>query len=130
MSKMLVLYKNTRDSLTTGLSNKEFSCNCESIFCTNVMVSTYFLQCFSNFRMLVEMPVHIHSGHRCSVHNAKVLGKELSFHTAGCAVDIGAYNLFKKYDQKQIEDLALKSGFKFVKYYRDKNFFHFDTRGE
>jgi len=75
-------------------------------------------------RKILEKPVYINSGYRCSRYNQKVGGIANSYHCIGLAADI------KVKDINLIELLgyAEEVDFTGIGFYEKKNFLHLDVR--
>lgn len=72
-------------------------------------------------REIMGKPLHVNSGYRDPIHNARVGGAPMSMHKFGRAFDISITNV-NKYE---LERLAKKIGFSGFGYYR--TFLHMDT---
>ncbi len=62
----------------------EFLCPC----CGRVKVSSSLALLLDILRFILAAPLVVTSGYRCSKHNKKVGGADLSRHLIGCAADI------------------------------------------
>ena len=98
----------------------EFSCPC----CNLVMLHPKLLAKLMELRNILERPVHITSGYRCSEYNQKVGGVTNSYHRIGLAADI------KVKDINLIELLEICENIDFngIGFYEKKNFLHLDVR--
>ena len=98
----------------------EFACPC----CMRVMLHPKLLVKLIELRKILERPVYITSGYRCSRYNQKVGGITNSYHCIGLAADI------KVKDINLIELLgyAEEIDFNGIGFYEKKNFLHLDVR--
>jgi uncharacterized protein YcbK (DUF882 family) len=98
----------------------EFSCPC----CKRVMLHPLLLKKLIKLRGMIERPIYITSGYRCSAYNQKVGGVVNSYHLIGLAVDI------KVKDISLIDLLGIceEIGFAGIGFYEKKNFLHLDIR--
>ena len=98
----------------------EFSCPC----CNLVMLHPKLLVKLIELRKILERPVYINSGYRCSSYNRKVGGILSSYHCIGLAADI------KVKDINLIELLEICENIDFagIGFYEKKNFLHLDVR--
>jgi uncharacterized protein YcbK (DUF882 family) len=62
----------------------EFACPC----CKRVMLHPMLLKKLMEFRAIIQKPIYITSGYRCSEYNQKVGGIKSSYHLLGLAADI------------------------------------------
>jgi len=98
----------------------EFACPC----CKRVMLHPKLLVKLIGLRKIIERPIHITSGYRCSRYNQKVGGVANSYHCIGLAADI------------QVKDISLidllgyaeEIDFAGIGFYAKKNFLHLDVR--
>ena len=98
----------------------EYACPC----CHRVMLHPRLLAKLVKLRNVLERPVFITSGYRCSTYNRKVGGVVNSYHLIGLAADI------KVKDVNLIELLgkAEEIDFNGIGFYEKKNFLHLDVR--
>ena len=116
--------------ITFGLQVREFQCRCNRKECQAVVVDGRMIPAYKKFRYLVNVGLHVLSGHRCPAHNREVGGVKDSTHTYGEAIDVRAYELLelRKLTINEVIALAHEAGFKFVKHYPEKGFFHMDVK--
>ena len=124
----MIFSKRRSKKICNGLTAKEFRCRCAYEACRAVIVDDIFINAFDTFRLFIELPLHVLSGHRCTQHNYDVKGKPQSRHLMGQAVDIAAPNLLEIFTVQQVIKIARGAGFTFIKYYPKKKFFHMDSR--
>jgi len=98
----------------------EFSCPC----CNLVMLHPKLLVKLIELRKILERPVYINSGYRCSRYNHQIGGVKNSYHCIGLAADI------KVKDINIIELLEICENIDFagIGLYEKKNFLHLDVR--
>ena len=98
----------------------EFACPC----CRRIMLHPLLLEKLEKLRKIIEKPIHITSGYRCSRYNQKVGGVANSYHCIGLAADI------KVKDINLIELLGCAEEIDFagIGFYEKKNFLHLDVR--
>lgn len=96
-------------------SETEIACR----HCGESVIWNEFLDKLQDLRNMVGRPIHILSGHRCALHNARIGGAPLSEHLR-LAVDISLYN----HNRFTLADLAKQSGFRGFGYY--STFLHLD----
>ena len=98
----------------------EFACPC----CNRVMLHPKLLSKLVELRNVLEKPVYITSGYRCSSYNRKVAGVGNSYHCIGLAADI------KVKDINLMELLAYAEEIDFtgIGFYEKKHFLHLDVR--
>jgi len=98
----------------------EFACPC----CKRVMLHPKLLVKLIGLRKILERPIYITSGYRCSRYNQKVGGVTNSYHCIGLAADI------KVKDINLIELLGYAEEIDFagIGFYEKKNFLHLDVR--
>lgn len=98
----------------------EFACPC----CNLVMLHPKLLVKLIGLRNILERPVYITSGYRCSRYNNQVGGVANSYHRIGLAADI------KVKDMNLIELLGICENIDFngIGLYEKKNFLHLDVR--
>ena len=98
----------------------EFACPC----CNRVMLHPKLPVKLIELRKILERPVYITSGYRCSRYNQKVGGVTNSYHCIGLAADI------KVKDTNLIELLEICENIDFtgIGFYEKKNFLHLDVR--
>lgn len=127
---MIIYNKSDNLLICHGLSNREFRCKCKHEECRATFVNELLIRSYERFRIEVAVPLHISSGYRCPRHNASkaVGGAARSRHPSGEAVDIGFATLKDKYDFMEVIALLKDSGFTYVQWYADLEFFHCDVR--
>ena len=98
----------------------EFACPC----CKKIMLHPLLLEKLEKLRKIIERPIHITSGYRCSRYNQKVGGVPNSYHCIGLAADI------KVKDINLIDLLGYSEDVDFsgIGFYEKKNFLHLDVR--
>ncbi|MBU4348909.1 DUF882 domain-containing protein [bacterium] len=98
----------------------EFVCPC----CNLVMLHPKLLVKLVELRNILERPVYITSGYRCSGYNRKVGGVTNSYHCIGLAADV------KVDDTNLIELLEVCENIDFngIGFYEKKGFLHLDVR--
>jgi len=98
----------------------EFSCPC----CNRVMLHPKILIKLIGLRKILERPVYITSGYRCSKYNHQIGGVPNSYHCIGLAADI------KVKDINLITLLEICENIEFagIGLYEKKNFLHLDVR--
>ncbi|TFG92405.1 MAG: DUF882 domain-containing protein [Candidatus Atribacteria bacterium] len=98
----------------------EFACPC----CNLVMLHPRLLVKLIELRKILERPVHLTSGYRCSKYNQKVGGVANSYHCIGLAADVKVkdINLIELLEICENIDLAG------IGFYEKKNFLHLDVR--
>jgi uncharacterized protein YcbK (DUF882 family) len=124
---MQIISKFQNVELCDYLMSDEMRCKCHLDSCRATIISDKLLRCFEDFRTFVDLPIYVTSGFRCMQHNFDVGGKQLSKHLIGKAIDFSAKNILEVYEVGRIEFMAKDCGFRFVKYYPEKNFFHFNV---
>ena len=98
----------------------EFTCPC----CKRVMLHPKLLVKLIELRKILERPIHITSGYRCTKYNNQIGGMLNSYHCIRLAADI------KVKDINLIELLGYAEDVDFngVGFYEKKNFLHLDVR--
>ena len=98
----------------------EFACPC----CNLVMLHPKLLSKLVELRNIIERPLYITSGYRCSKYNIQIGGIRNSYHCIGLAADI------KVKDINLIELLEICENIDFngIGFYEKKNFLHLDVR--
>jgi len=89
--------------------SKEFSCKC----CGETKINIELILALEKLRVLVNRPVIITSGYRCSLHNTEVGGAKYSQHVMGNAVDIKIKGMLPS----EVAKLAKQCGFTWTKVY-------------
>ncbi|GAI44577.1 unnamed protein product [marine sediment metagenome] len=97
---------------------KEFQCPC----CKRVMIDSKLLEGLVMLRIMLNKPIYITSGYRCTKENERVKGYKISYHMHGMAADIKV----KDISIKELADLAQDIGFKGIGEY--KKHLHLDIR--
>jgi len=98
----------------------EFACPC----CKKIMLHPLLLEKLEKLRKIIERPVYITSGYRCTKYNHQIGGMLNSYHCIGLAADI------KVKDINLIELLEICENIDFagIGFYEKKNFLHLDVR--
>ncbi len=106
--------------IATHFNLSEFSCPC----CMRVMLHPKLLVKLIGLRKILERPVYITSGYRCTKYNNQIGGILNSYHCIGLAADI------KVKDINLIELLEICENIDFngIGFYEKKNFLHLDVR--
>lgn len=96
--------------LTNNFTRKEIECKCG---CGISNISDVFMQKLQRVREIVDSPIKIISGCRCSIHNKNVGGADASDHVAtktmeGHGVDIVCVNSGKRF---LLVNAAIQAGF-------------------
>lgn len=125
---MLIYGKDEKLLLCHGLSHSEFRCRCKLKECRATLVNELLIRSYVRFRVSVDTMLAINSGYRCPRHNMKVGGVLKSRHMSGEAIDISYQSLKSKYIPEQVMDMLTSSGFSYVKFYSEFDFFHCDVR--
>jgi hypothetical protein len=125
---MRIYKKNENLEICTGLSVKEFSCNCKNEYCRATIITERMVDAYESFRLFVDKKLTITNGYRCPSHNKKVGGAPLSQHQAGNAIDIASFDLLALYETGTLITIAKNAGFTYIQYYREKGIFHLDCR--
>ena len=117
---MQMLNSTNNIKIAKNFNLSEFSCPC----CNLVMLHPKLLVKLIELRKILERPVYINSGYRCSSYNRKVGGILSSYHCIGLAADI------KVKDINLIELLEIGENIDFngIGFYEKKNFLHLDVR--
>jgi uncharacterized protein YcbK (DUF882 family) len=98
----------------------EFACPC----CKRVMLHPMLLNKLVEFRAIIQKPLYITSGYRCTEYNQKVGGIKSSYHLLGLAADIKIEGV-SALDLLEIAEMIDFSG---IGLYEKKNFLHLDVR--
>ena len=98
----------------------EFVCPC----CQKVMLHPLLLLKLVELRKLLERPVSITSGYRCSSYNRKVGGVANSYHCIGLAADIQV----KEINLIELLAYAEELDFSGIGFYEKRHFLHLDVR--
>jgi uncharacterized protein YcbK (DUF882 family) len=98
----------------------EFACPC----CQKVMLHPLLLSKLIALRAVLERPVSITSGYRCSAYNRKVGGVGNSYHCIGLAADIQV----KEINLIDLLAYAEERDFHGIGFYEKKHFLHLDVR--
>jgi len=117
---MQMLNKINNVVISPHFNLSEFACPC----CKKVMLHPLLLEKLEELRKILERPVYVTSGYRCSGYNRKVGGVPNSYHLIGLAADI------KVGDISLIELLEICENIDFngIGFYEKKNFLHLDVR--
>lgn len=97
---------------------KEFQCTC----CKRVMIDSKLLEGLVLLRIMLDRPIYITSGYRCTRENERVKGYKTSYHMLGMAVDIKV----KDISISDLADIAQDIGFKGIGEY--EKHLHLDIR--
>ena len=124
---MFMYHRDDTSRLSKNFSINEFRCGCDNANgrCNFILSPLKFNLQF--LRDIIQRPMHITSGFRCQSHNEAVGGTKNSYHTKGMAADFTCDNLEEVYNLLT-SDPYLKSKFKGVGYYLNRNFIHVDVR--
>ena len=95
----------------------DIACRC----CGEIYIWPQALDALELLRVAMDAPLHIDSGHRCALHNARVGGAPLSLHKK-LAFDIALAH----HDPARMAELARQSGFTGFGF--GQTFLHLDTR--
>jgi len=95
----------------------EIACRC----CGQLYIWAEALDALERLRAAMNAPLHIDSGHRCGLHNARVGGAPLSMHKK-LAFDIA----LERHNPRQLAQAANESGFTGFGF--GQTFLHLDTR--
>ncbi len=98
----------------------EFACPC----CNRVMLHPKLLVKLIELRKILERPVYITSGYRCSGYNRKIRGTVNSYHCIGLAADIKV----KDINLITLLEICENIDFSGIGFYEKKNFLHLDIR--
>ena len=98
----------------------EFACPC----CHRVMLQPKLLGKLVALRDVLERPVSITSGYRCSSYNRKVGGVGNSYHCIGLAADIKV----KDINLMELLAYAEEIDFSGIGFYEKRHFLHLDVR--
>ena len=98
----------------------EFACPC----CNRVMLHPKLLLKLIELRKILERPVYINSGYRCSRYNHQIGGVANSYHRIGLAVDIKV----KDINLITLLEVCENIDFAGIGFYEKKNFLHLDVR--
>lgn len=109
------------DMLTKNFSRDELACPC----CKACPMDKGMLVKLQLLRDKWNHPLSINSAYRCSVHNAKVGGKQASRHLSGDAVDISNHTM-NAHEKYEFLKLLIDMGWTGIGLHRD--FFHIDAR--
>ena len=98
----------------------EFACLC----CHRVMLHPKLLAKLVELRNILERPVYITSGYRCSRYNHQIGGVTNSYHCIGLAADIKV----KEINLITLLEICENIDFTGIGLYEKKNFLHLDVR--
>ena len=98
----------------------EFACPC----CNRVMLHPKLLVKLIELRKILERPIHITSGYRCSRYNDQIGGIINSYHCIGLAADIKV----KDINLITLLEVCENIDFTGIGFYEKKNFLHLDVR--
>jgi len=96
---------------------REIACRC----CGEICVWPEALDALERLRTAINRPLHIDSGHRCALHNARVGGAPMSLHKR-LAFDIA----LNRHDPRALAMAARAAGFTGFGF--GQTFLHLDTR--
>ena len=108
--------------LSPHFSKQELACRC----CGRLKIDPRLIDALEALRQLAGVPMVIHAGYRCPVHNREVGGVSNSEHTLGLAADINVpgLNLQQMYDlASEVPQFAYGGMGAY-----DTNFLHVDVR--
>ena len=126
---MLIIEKNSKKYLSYKLHSDEFKCKCNYTECRATIICSLLSDAWWILRRELNVPLIVNSGYRCQRHNMDIGGSELSRHTCGQAIDIDyTGKLLRTFTPDEVLKTANASGFKWMKYYKEKMFFHLDVR--
>ncbi len=98
----------------------EFACPC----CNRVMLHHKLLAKLVELRNILERPVYITSGYRCTKYNHQIGGVLNSYHCIGLAADIKV----KDFNLIDLLGCAEEIDFNGIGLYEKKNFLHLDVQ--
>jgi uncharacterized protein YcbK (DUF882 family) len=98
----------------------EFACPC----CNLVMLHPKLLAKLVELRNIIERPVYITSGYRCSKYNIQIGGIRNSYHCIGLAADIKV----KEFNLIELLEICENIDFNGIIFYEKKDFLHLDVR--
>jgi len=108
-------------ALSKNFNVAEFTCKCKTEFCKASFISLRLIQLIQKTREVLGVSLRINSGYRCQVHNARIGGKNLSYHILGQAADLACpSNMTFDTFLTIIEEM----GFDKVIPYENENFVH------
>lgn len=107
-------------TLSPHFNLSEFACPC----CQKVMLHPLLLWKLVELRKIVERPVYITSGYRCSSYNRKIGGVANSYHLIGLAADIKV----KDINLIGLLEICENVDFAGIGFYEKKHFLHLDVR--
>ena len=117
---MQMLNSTNNINIAPHFNLSEFACPC----CKLVMLHPKLLAKLVELRNILERPVYITSGYRCSGYNRKVGGVPNSYHLIGLAADIKV----KDINLIELLEVCENIGFGGIGFYEKKNFLHLDVR--
>ena len=88
------------------------------------MLNPLFLEKLEKLRKIIEEPIHITSGYRCSKYNHQIGGVANSYHFIGLAADIQV----KDINLVELLGYAEEVDFAGIGLYEKKSFLHLDVR--
>ena len=106
--------------IATHFKLSEFACPC----CKRVMLHPKLLGKLVELRKILEIPVYITSGYRCSRYNHQIGGVPNSYHCIGLAADIKV----KDINLITLLEVCENIDFNGIGVYEKKNFLHLDVR--
>ncbi len=98
----------------------EFACP----YCKRIMLRPLLLEKLEKLRKIIEKPIHITSGYRCSRYNHQIGGVTNSYHCIGLAADIKV----KDINLITLLEICENIDFTGIGFYEKKNFLHLDVR--
>ena len=111
---------------TKNFKASEFACH----HCGENKVNQELINLCQKIRDKIAIPIHINSGYRCPVHNAKVGGVKNSFHTQGLAADLscsqGEGVIWNAINELFAEDKEFASQLGYAIRYCRRHFVHVD----
>ena len=106
--------------IATHFNLSEFACPC----CNLVMLHPKLHAKLVELRNILERPVYITSGYRCSKYNRQIGGVLNSYHCIGLAADIKV----KDINLITLLEICENIDFAGIGLYEKKNFLHLDVR--
>lgn len=107
------------ERITKNFYREEFKCKCG---CGLMAINPAIVQRLQVIRDIVDLPIMILSGYRCSKHNLEVDGAKYSQHMMGNAIDFRIEN----YPMKDLAEV-LKNWSGGFHFYQPENFIHVDV---
>ena len=114
--------KHIPTKISDHFNSAEFDCHCQYNDCDITYIDLDLIEDLEDLRYVLNKPIHINSGFRCTRHNRDICGKKGSIHLVGKAADISIVNL-------QVKDYIELCDLKFTGIGAYKDFVHCDIRG-